>query len=177
MCRAVGQLMWGLPDRHYAESYIKILGWEPWTLAPWGPIWWSSEYWAPRQTELSRLARNERAMLSWMCGVRTGERIGISSSAPYWRNWICPTWNLRSGISVCGGWDTSFVAMDGSKRSPSCGWRAGMQEVVLERTGMGRLRRTLDWSDWQTDRQTDRQTKSGFDGLNTSTSTLSLTFY
>ncbi len=39
----------------------------------------AAECWAPRQTELVRLARNERAMLRWMCGVRTGERIGTST--------------------------------------------------------------------------------------------------
>ena len=40
---------------------------------------YGSDTWAPRQTELVRLQRNERSMLRSMCGIRPEERVGSAA--------------------------------------------------------------------------------------------------
>ena len=39
----------------------------------------ASECWTPRNEDKQRLARNQRAMLRWICGVRVCDRVSVAS--------------------------------------------------------------------------------------------------
>ncbi len=44
-----------------------------------GVMLYGAECWAPRKQDISRLRRNERTMLRWICGIQPGNNIGLNA--------------------------------------------------------------------------------------------------